>query len=113
MDNFYTLKTPIKTRKNGADVLIETLAIPEVITVGMMRAAQREAPMTQPLLFAICAAEQWSKLDAFAAAKLTTMDARGYAEACEDAGVLNVDGYESTFVEIGRASCRERVSSPV
>jgi hypothetical protein len=95
--NSYTLKTPIKARKGGEDTLIETLDIPEKITVGMMRAAQREAPTSQPLLFAICAAEQWSGLTPFAAAKLTFPDARAYTDACSDAGLLNDESYESSF----------------
>lgn len=85
----YTLQTPIKVRKNGEDALIETLAIPTVITVSMMREAQRNAPMSQFLAFAIDAAAHWAGLDLFAASKLESPDAIAYVNAVTDAGLLS------------------------
>ena len=87
----YTLNAPIKSRKDNADHLITTLDVPAKITVGMMRAAQKNAPITQSLLFALDATAAWAGLDLHSAAKLETHDALGYIAAINNAGLLVSD----------------------
>jgi hypothetical protein len=72
---YYTLKTPFKARRDGADVEFTELQIPEVITVGMMR----KIPMGQTLLAAHVLAEVCSGLNQIEASKLTTPDALDYS----------------------------------
>ena len=76
----YTLKTPFKSRRNGADVLIEQLEVPEVITVGMMR----KVSQATHLLAAHTMTEACAKLSVLDASKVQTPDAIAYSNLLTD-----------------------------
>lgn len=96
----YQLKTPIKSRQKGADIEITELALPEVVTVGMMAAAQRQSGTDEAMAHNIDMAASISGLDPFTAAKLSLADALGYLEALKKAGLLGrQEGVEPEFIE--------------
>lgn len=76
MNTIYTLSHPIKSRRNGQDVMLEELPLPEVITVGQFR---RAGPTANQMLWAHQITEVCAGLNAIDASKLLTPDALGYA----------------------------------
>ena len=76
----YTLQTPYKSRRDGQDVDVTELEIPEVVTVKMLRKVPPGNTMTK----AHALVEACTGMSAFDAAKLTTPDALGYSEALGD-----------------------------
>lgn len=78
--DFYTLKTPYPSRRNGETVQVTELQLPEVVTVGMMRKVRQGLA----LMAAHDVTEVCSGMTAFDASKLTTPDALGYADSLGD-----------------------------
>lgn len=77
---FYTLKTPFKSRKNGEDIQIVELAMPDVITVGMMR----KVASGNALLAAHSLAEVCAGLSVIDGSKLESPDAIEYSNLMAD-----------------------------
>lgn len=76
----YTLQKPFKSRRNGEDVQITELEVPEIVTVGMMR----KVPQGNALLAAHGMTEACAKLGLMDAAKLETPDAVAYSNLLVD-----------------------------
>lgn len=75
MNNSHPLRFPFKSRRNGEDVEISELPLPEVITVGMFRRAPIKA---NQILWAHNLTEVCAKLGPYDAAKLMSPDAVDY-----------------------------------
>ncbi|MES2685740.1 MAG: hypothetical protein V4706_02900 [Pseudomonadota bacterium] len=72
----YVLEHPFTARVNGVDTQVEQLAVPEIVTVGMMRKIAAGTTM----LFAHELTEALAGLGPFEAAKLQTPDAIAYTK---------------------------------
>ena len=81
MNTVYTLKHPFKSRRDGRDVEVAELPLPELITVGMFR----KAPLRgNQMLWAHHMTEVCTGLNPIDASKVMTPDAIGYvAELAE------------------------------
>ena len=75
MNATYTLKHPFKSRRQGQDVEVTELPLPQVITVGLFRKAGN---FGNQLLWAHQMTEAAAGLNAIDASKLMTPDAIGY-----------------------------------
>lgn len=96
----YVLQTPYKSRRDGQDVLVTELDVPDVVTVGMMR----KVPVGNALLAAHCLTEACAKISTFDAAKLQTPDAIGYSNLLTDKlAAHEVAGFEVPEIKPVRA----------
>ena len=87
----YLLQTPYKSRRNGKDLEVTELDLPEVVTVKMLRAVAPGNTMAK----AHALVEACTGMSPFDANSLTTPDALGYTAALAD---LLVPHAEASFV---------------